>query len=351
MGLFDRQSTWLENRQGIITRLAGSPGLEPQEYETIFLGGVRYASQTGYVVPGWRLEQYLRAAVHGSRDIHTGVRIGPGFECVVVWGKPGTGKSNFARQLMYNSVYFDWNKVVDCTVTSVEEFLDVVEERKKGADVPAVVLDDISRTFSRQLWQENRPLYSAFYKSMQVIRSLFPVIIVTVPSLNYLPEMLAPMVSFDVHVTPSHRYFVNRIVPSVNFYRVESYVTKILVESGVFRLTAEPRHAYERYKLKREALALDAVAELARAMERTKVQKKAEEQELSRRVEKLEKKSSEEKQPGIALTCQKCQFVWVYKPRNALIKPEILCPRCKTKNKVPDPFTKAMKLKAAAGEK
>ncbi len=283
---------------------------------TIPAMGKRFLRNEGYIKSGWGLADYLRSAIAGQ-----------GFECVVVWGKPGTGKSNLARQLLYK-LYGDWEKVLRYTITGIDEMLSVVDEwRTSASRPPAIILDDISRVLSRQLWQENWRLYVAFSKALQVIRSLFNVIIVTVPDVRFVPEPILNMQTFEVHVTPNKRYFAYRLskVPDLSKPK-GGYTQKYLVEVGQFRLDDEPYSVYERYSDRRTRMAFDAMKEVQEAMA-----KRVMEKESSVKVEQDLKPAKAERRTYRLVCVARCGHVWTYKP---LKQPAntVKCPRCGAMN-------------------
>jgi len=285
---------------------------------TIPASGRRFIKHEGYIKSGWGLVDYLRAAI-GQQ----------GFECVVVWGKPGTGKSNLARQLLYR-LYGDWDKVLRYTITGIDEMLSVVDEWRTSPTTPkAIILDDISRVLSRQLWQENWRLYVAFSKALQVIRSLFNVIIVTVPDIKFVPEPILNMQTFEVHVTPNKRYFAYRMSKLPDAYKPRGgYTHKYLVEVREFRLEDEPQYVYERYSEKRKKMAFDAMKEVQEAMAR---QVMGSEREGSVKVEQDLKAEKVERRTYRLICVAKCGHTWTYKPVKQPAN-RVKCPRCGSMN-------------------
>ncbi|MEM4154894.1 MAG: hypothetical protein QXJ55_08160 [Candidatus Caldarchaeum sp.] len=355
MGIFIKPDNLPEPEvgEGMFSRLASSspqPKKEEKTYEVIPLGGIRYAVKMGYVRDGWRLEDYLAAAVYrrsrvkdflfGKEPVEDDA-LKHTFECVAIWGQPGTGKSNLARQMLYRAVYHDWVKVVASTITSIQELLELSQKRQKGEDIPAVILDDISRTFSRQLYEENRELYRALAKALQVIRSIFPVILVTVPALEYMPPMLLPLITMEVHVTKDHKYVVNRIVPMVSFYDFTSFKHKVHIEARRLDLEFEPEWSYKMYARKRERLAWDAMDDLVKAMENTLQLRQLSEQKMAEKLDKLRDDGEASKPPAppetlvLAMNCENCRRTWPYKPKKGIIAKQARCPFCGKVNKVP----------------
>jgi hypothetical protein len=282
------------------------------------ISGKGFLYAEGYIKPGWDLARYLRYAVSEE-----------GFECVIVWGKPGTGKSNLARRFLYQ-IYGDWDKVLRCTITGIDEMLAVVREWRTTVDKPsAIVLDDISRVLSRQLWQENWRLYIAFSKALQVIRSLFNVIIVTVPDIKFIPEPIMNMQTFEVHVTPQHTYYVQRIIKVPDVYNPRrGFNYKYLIEVNRFDITDEPYEVYRRYRVKREQMAFDAMKEVEEAMSKTA---KTTSQETTAPA------SGKKASAGIGgrgkrvlrmICLAKCGYEWNYALTGSKPPKQVRCPRC-----------------------
>mgnify|MGYP001054299040 CR=1 FL=1 len=275
--------------------------------------GRRFMRYEGFIRSGWGLTDYLQAAIKGER-----------FECAVIWGPPGTGKSNLARQLLYR-LYSDWEKVLRYTVTGIDEMLEIVRELRSGSGrPPAIVLDDISRVLPRQLWHQNKQLYIAFSKALQVIRSLFNVIIVTVPDVRFLPEPIINMQTFEVHVTPEHRYYAQRHIKIPDFYRRrDAFIFKTLVEIGFFRLQDEPLDVFNRYSHKRRQMAFDAMDEVERAMARGVATEGGLKPGEVMEIKKPPKQVYE-------MVCLACGHKWRYKPQD---KPAsiVTCPKCRVK--------------------
>ncbi|MEM4302887.1 MAG: hypothetical protein QXQ70_03190 [Candidatus Caldarchaeum sp.] len=319
MGIItDSRGGWMRDALGggIISKHKTPFNVE--DYDILPFAGPRFAKKVGYVVDGWKLTDYLKAAVDNQ-----------GFECAIIWGPPGTGKSNFGRQLLY-SIYQDWEKVLDCTVTSVHELVELVNRENGTGSIPALLIDDISRTIPRQLWHQNQKLYMRISEALQVIRSIFNVILVTVPKMQFVPEPVLNMTTFDIHVTPSHIYTVERWMPMTSFRTRSHPYDKILVEVGRFQLRNEPYEVYKRYRDRRVRMAYEAIEGLRNALQ---------EDAAKRGKQKTgpEMLSQGEETIYVALTCPKCKFFWNYKPRDGRAKPKVKCPNCHSFVRVPDP--------------
>jgi len=286
------------------------------------ISGKSFLYSEGYIKPGWDLARYLRYAVNEE-----------GFECVVVWGKPGTGKSNLARRFLYN-IYGDWDRVLRYTVTGIDEMLSIVQEWRTSLEKPmAILLDDISRVLSRQLWQENWRLYIAFSKALQVIRSLFNVIVVTVPDMRFVPEPIMNMQTFEVHVTPRHTYYVQRIVKVPDVYNPRrSFSYKYLIEVNKFDLQDEPYDVFKRYRVRREGMAFDAMKEVEEAMR--KGVKTGSDASASSSAKKASGGRGKRVYRMVCLA--KCGYEWNFTPVGRNPK-QVRCPNCGT----PNDFTSA----------
>lgn len=309
-----------------------SVGSSGSAYNRIDLSLIGFSRAAGFIHDGWKTEDYLANAIKPI----AGEGGDGGFECLVVWGPPGSGKSNFARQLLYRAVYRDWDKVLRYTITSIPDLLDVVQH-SNGQRIEGIIIDDISRTLPRQLWHIDKKLYIAFSKALQVIRSLFNVIIVTIPHLSFAPESVLNMTTMEAHVTPKHLYAVWRWRATPHYYVTGKKVfsTKVLIDAGKFKLTDEPLEVYKQYKQKRVQMAYDAFKEVREALEHTRRRSGVEEGDdfIGEPVFNT--------LPMISLTCFKCGFVWPYKPKDGVWKDRARCPECKTFVPVPNP-TNAM---------
>lgn len=316
MGIFSRRrydDETIPPSGGIFRRFLSATQHVDGDYTMVRMAKTHFAVQTGYVMLGWKTADYLKSAIGG------------GFECLLIWGKPGSGKSNFARQLLYQ-IYEDWDRVLSCTVTGIPEFIEVAQKRENKEDLPAIVIDDISRTLPRQLWQINRELYISMDRALQVIRSIFNVVIVTVPSLEYVPTSILNIATMETHVTPKHQFFTERWLPRIKFELGGQFIhrSKVLVDTGVFDLFQEPIGVFLKYNEKRRQMAEDAIKALKEALTKSGKRRNAEEE-------------SEIPPPKptvdfIKMRCQFCGYSWRIRPTKRSEKAK--CPYCKSMNPI-----------------
>lgn len=115
------------------------------------------AIELGYIVEGWKKEDYLRDSVdHEEWESHC------------LWGPKGGGKSN---QLLQDGflVYQDWEKVKQNLVMDPLDFLYLTKYKDKR--IAWLGWDDISVHLPRTLYFTNRNLWAAFKSNWDAFRT------------------------------------------------------------------------------------------------------------------------------------------------------------------------------------
>jgi hypothetical protein len=184
------------------------------------------AIEQGYVKPGLRLIDYLRATWEGYQDdppspvCKCGKFVGQSegkwrrhmeanpegthgrrpikrFELVNVWGIQGAKKSTLIAQLLlllhgaYNRKISDeeFRRICDycqkITITNTKELIEVGRELKEAGDSYDILyLDDLNSIIPKQLAWKDRPAYEAVFEAIGMIRRSVRVIITSEPNIE-----------------------------------------------------------------------------------------------------------------------------------------------------------------------
>lgn len=207
---------------------------------------VEYGERIGYVYDGWKIEDYIDAAIRGKI---------PSFENVVIWGPMGTLKSNLAMQLAHH-VYNDWDLVLERMILTPEELIKLYDEAAQSNQrIPLIILDDITSTLPKHLWFFNRKQFARLHQLVAVIRKQFGCIISTTPRPENVIGPLAEVMKNEITTFPNREALINRYVWLPSEKAMESKFKKIALERRKIDMYKVPSDVFMKYDQKRDAVA------------------------------------------------------------------------------------------------
>ncbi len=260
---------------------------------------VAMAIKRGYVVPGWRLIDYVRSTWKGMEGdqlspicicgeyvgddkeawIAHGWRegepegLGNGtvshrrkprkrFQLVNVWGEQGSTKSSFVAQLLglahqgYGEGLtdeerikaWDWcQEITICNRDDLQKAADYLDEPGKRFDV--LYLDDVNSTIGKQLAWEDRDLYRLTFNLVGMIRRNVGTLFTSLPNIQMLIGSFVNVETFEVIVYPNSTYKVERMAHDIHPYLfAKDRITKIIVDEGSFNPYDTPMYYWKKYE-------------------------------------------------------------------------------------------------------
>ena len=235
-------------------------------------GKVVRSYQLGYVEPEWLIEDYLRYAIDNY-----------GWECIIIWGPKGGGKSNLMLQLGY-MIYKNWNTVLEHIIFKPDDFIRIVDESAKAERIPFLGWDDIGVYLPSSLYSTDRDLWTAFKENWDAFRTKLNVFVCTTPIKDHVASFILHDVTGEIAVARRQgevsRYSFQRWVWDTNLKNpLKNKFELVNVEGGdtpcYFPLTPEmsiklgdkrfpgvPENVFKKYWEKRMELAEEARGKL-----------------------------------------------------------------------------------------
>jgi hypothetical protein len=289
---FVKSQKQMEELQGEALKEAGTSSKKVMRFSS---WNVINAIEQGYVKPGLRLLDYLRATWEGYEDdppspvCKCGIYIGQSegrwkrhrdstedgynarkhgrrpikrFELVNVWGIQGAKKSTFIAQLIlalhgaYDPTLSDeeFHKICDycqkITITNTKELIEVGRELKEAGDSYDVLyLDDLNSIIPKQLAWKDREAYEAVFEAIGMIRRNVRVIITSTPNIEMVMAAFNRVMTFEVIVYPASKYKVERMCHDIHpYFWAKDKVTKIVIEEGRFNPYDTPHYFWATYE-------------------------------------------------------------------------------------------------------
>lgn len=239
---------------------------------------VQDAIDQGYVYPGWKLIDYLMATDKGNPNLPKNPYCSCGlkflkedlfeqhlkaspthirkarkpFEYVDVWGVQGASKSAFVLRKLYE-LYGDYDIVLERMLLERDMLIDAYKEvPEPDQRIPAACLDDLNTIISKQEWFVDKDFYIIFHRFLNTIRTKFGTVFSTLPNVEFTPEMLGDVMTFEVIIYPNSTYKVERYCWDIHAYEpVKAKFTKIVVETGLFDIYQTPPEVWYKYQQKR----------------------------------------------------------------------------------------------------
>ena len=176
---------------------------------------------------------------------------------ICVWGELGKGKTTLALQLLY-SIYKDWDVVLKHCLFTFWEIKDALKklviERERS---PMLVWDDLAVYFHRSLIQYMHPDVRDFFSKYNFIRTYLANMILTTPSIDFVPRQLLAFMTCDVWATRRGKADFDRALVVRNFRGKTKTRTKNYDGYDV-TWTKLPKDVYREYEDMRHDHALEA---------------------------------------------------------------------------------------------
>lgn len=239
---------------------------------------VQDAIDQGYVYPGWKLKDYLMATDKGNPNLPKNPYCSCGakfqkeelfeahlkanldhirrprkpFEYVDTWGVQGASKSAFIIRKLYE-LYGNYDTVIDRMLLEKDMVIAAYEEVPEPEQrIPAACMDDLNTIISKQEWFIDKEFYILFHKFLNTIRTKFGTVFSTLPNVEFTPDMLGDVITFEVIIYPNSTYKVERYCWDIHPWEpVKAKFTKIVVETGVFDIYQTPPDVWAKYQRKR----------------------------------------------------------------------------------------------------
>lgn len=272
-----------------LSRSLREQGVPNKEVASVSSFQVYQAIKHGYVIPGWKLIDYIRSTWQGfetdppSPLCVCGAFIGkddanweshlalPGeharkprrrFHLVNVWGEQGSSKSSFVAQMLglVHGGYaqgvsqgewqeaWDWSQKV--TITNREDLKAVAElAEKPGQRFDVVYFDDLNSIIGKQLAWEDRQLYKATFEMLGMIRRVTGAIITSAPNIEMVIGAFNRVMTFECIVYPNSSFKVERMCHDIHpYYWATDKVTKIMIEEDRFDPYDTPLYFWKPYE-------------------------------------------------------------------------------------------------------
>ena len=220
------------------------------------------AIELGYIIPGYRIEDYVYKAVEEY-----------GFLSIMIIGPVGSGKSNLALQLAYYA-YRDWNVALSRLVMSRREFLELLN---KGKRIPLIIGDDIGAWLPRTLYFTDRKAWEYMRKIWEMVRTNVNVFIATAPTredvVSFIADKSDMLIIMHKRLGYVGRCEVQRRVFLQDYERDKEFRRLVLIEELEFplkpgikardadRFPGIPEHIWEKYWKRRVSKANTASKE------------------------------------------------------------------------------------------
>jgi hypothetical protein len=206
---------------------------------------VQRAYATGYIEPGYRVSDYMAAAIHSH-----------GWWNMPIWGEKGSGKSNRMLKFLYR-IYGNWDAVHRHVVYEPTELGNMMADAaQKEERIPAIGFDDINAFFPRTLYFTKRSIFQQLQSAWNLSRTVLSCFISTMPTKEDLVSFVLKDLSAEVH-TFSRGAQWRRGEGSYEFIRwvtdidVKDYkhTTRLPVKiyERTFRLDEVPKEQWRRY--------------------------------------------------------------------------------------------------------
>ena len=184
---------------------------------------------------GWSLQRYLIYAIEHE-----------GYETVCNHGRQGSGKSNFMLQQGY-WILQDWDEVLKALVFTPTDFVQKLKDLGKGRRVPWIGFDDVGVSYPASTFRTDVKLYQDIDSVWAAIRTKCNVISLTIPLIDRLSKNIRDNVSIEIYLGRNRHFMVERIVRTLNFYKMLTDLDKILIEEGKLDIFKVPKGVFAEY--------------------------------------------------------------------------------------------------------
>ncbi len=215
---------------------------------------VEWAINYGLIHEGWTLEDYLVKAVETQ-----------GYETALIHGVQGSGKSCRLLQTGY-WIYKDWDTVLDSIVFKPTSFVNKLKSVPIGRRIPWLGFDDVGVHYTSSTFRTDVKQYQAIDSAWAAIRTKLSVCVLTIPLLDRLAKNLKDNLTFEIYLGKNQTELVERIVRMPSFDKMETHLSKILIEGPRrFDLFEVPKDVFKEYWDMRLRLTEEALDGLSKA--------------------------------------------------------------------------------------
>ena len=282
----------LQDMQSQVGRDLEEQGVQKTRAISVGSWQVAQAIKHGYVIPGWKLIDYVRSTwkgiegdkpspicvcgewvgqdeekwtAHWLRQKNDGEHYRKPrkrFHLVNLWGEQGATKSSFVAQLLglahggYDQSLphdkwreaWDWcQRVTICNRDDLKEVAALLDEPGKRFDI--LYFDDLNSTIGKQLAWEDRDLYRQTFELLGMIRRNVGTIITTAPNIEMVIGAFQRVMTFEGIVFPNSTFKVERMCHDIHpYFWAKDRVTKIVVEEGSFDPYDTPMYYWKPYE-------------------------------------------------------------------------------------------------------
>lgn len=200
-------------------------------------------------------------AIHGqlAEDVWDAV-VNDKFMFIVIWSPPRLGKTTLAGWIM-QSVYKDWNKVLEATVFDLPQVMHRLRLGKPEKwptynglhmRVPILNWDDFGARSNKAETQYDQA-FDLFKGGFDVIATKLGALIVTMVDPNEPTFQLLCKYTHEIQVLNKGSYKYDRVEWQQNFHGFKTRLRKIPIEPGTFQ--EWPMEVYKEYDQSRMSLA------------------------------------------------------------------------------------------------
>jgi hypothetical protein len=194
-----------------------------------------------------------------AQDVYDAV-VNDRFMFIVIWSPPRLGKTTLAGWIM-QSIYKDWNKVLQATVFDLPQ---VMHRLREGIPekwptknllhhrVPILNWDDFGARSNKAETQYDQA-FDLFKGGFDVIATKLGVLIVTMVDPNEPTFQLLCKYTHEIQVTDKGQYKYDKVEWQQNFHGFKTRIRKVPIEPGVFG--EWPLETYKEYDQNRMSLA------------------------------------------------------------------------------------------------
>jgi hypothetical protein len=221
---------------------------------------IKKAIQFGYIKEGWRVVDYIRHTAVPSPDDPVQRQ---GFEDVLTWGQPGTGKSNLNLQILY-SLFQDWNEVLNHTIMTKDQLYEVYRmTTEEQVRIPVLLMDDITTTIPKQLYFLAMKEFVRLQQFIATIRPRIGTLMSNSPLPQNLISILRDMITIEIIVFPNFSYMVERYCWFPDQKKAATaYLQKVVTEFHSWDMYQIPKDVWNIYNERRWHITEEIVKQL-----------------------------------------------------------------------------------------
>jgi len=117
----------------------------------------------------------------------------------------------------------------------------------KGRRVPWIGFDDVGVSYPASTFRTDVKLYQDIDSVWAAIRRKCNVITLTIPLLDRLSKNIRDNVSIEIFMGRNRHFMVERIIRTLNFYKMQTDLDKILIEEGDLDIFKVPKDVFGDY--------------------------------------------------------------------------------------------------------